>query len=83
MTRALTLYQRHTQAELLQMQADIGADPANRNTGGGIRIYTAAASRKLADIASAITHHLSDKRAAVGNPVTADGYSGRQTNRRR
>lgn len=83
MTRALKLYKKHTQAELLALQAGIEADPANRNPQGSFQIYTERARRQLSDIATAITHHLADKRATAGNPVPVDGYSGRQTNRRR
>lgn len=83
MTRALNLYKKHSQAELLGMQAAIASDPANRNTAGGIFLHTAAARRRLDDIAQAITFHLDDSRTAAGRPVPTDGFSGRKSNRRR
>ena len=82
MTRALNLYKRHSQADLVSMQAMVASDPANRNPDGGIFIHTAQARRKLDDIAQAITFHLDDSRTAAGRPVPTDGYSGRQSKRR-
>lgn len=83
MTRALTLYQRHSQAALVEMQSKLCADPASRNMDGGPQIYIDSVRRKLSDIAQAITYHLEDKRSAAGNPVPTNGYSGRNAKRRR
>lgn len=82
MTAAHSLYKRYDQAALLRMQAAIEADPASRNTAGGIFIYEAKARKTLSDIAEAITMHMADRRAQAGCPVVVNGYSGRQQNRR-
>lgn len=83
MTTAISLYKKHNQVELLHMQASIEADPASRNTKGGIHLYDAKARRKLSNIAQAITFHMADRRAAAGRPVPVDGYSGRSQHRQR
>ena len=70
-----------TTAELLEMQAAIESDPNNKSE--GFFLYTLKARRKLDAIRREITHNMAMKRAAAGDPVIADGYSGRQTNRRR
>lgn len=72
-----------TTPELVAMQTAIMEDPASKNPKGGLRIYTPAAERKLDKIARAITANLMDRRIALGLPINCDGYSGRQTNRRR
>lgn len=82
MTVALKLYQKHSQDDLLKMEAALCNDPANRAPTGSIFIYNKSTHKKLAEIASAIAMHLADKREAAGNPVPTCGYSGRQTNRR-
>ena len=69
-----------TTAELLEMRAVIESDPANKAE--GLFLYTLKARRKLDAITRQITHNLAMKRAEEGRPVVADGYSGRQTNRR-
>ena len=83
MNAALSLYKKHDQAELLRMQAAIEADPASRNTSGGIHLYAPNARRRLSAIAEAISYHMADRRAASGRPVPSDGYSGIKQNRRR
>ncbi|MBG6083106.1 hypothetical protein [Rubrivivax gelatinosus] len=83
MTRALQLYRKYSQEELVRMQEALCADPQSRNTSGGIYLYTAPVRRKLADIAQGITYHLVDRRAAAGQTVVVDGYSGRNSKRRR
>jgi hypothetical protein len=65
---------------LLDKQAALMANPANKTT--GLFLYTPAARKKLDQIARDITHLLAEQRSAGGDPVRADGYSGRQTNRR-
>ena len=72
-----------TNAELLAMIEKIEADPANKNIPGSIYIYAPKARKKIAELARAISSNLEDKRIAEGRPVRCDGYSGRQTNRRR
>lgn len=73
-----------TNTELHAMQTAIEAKPENRNpSGSSVFIFTPAARRKLDAIRMAITRNLSVARAAAGNPVPCDGYSGRQSNRRR
>ena len=82
MATAVSLYKRHSKAALLQMQQAISEDPASKATGGGLFLHTAPARKKLDEVASAITMHMADDRAAAGRPVPTCGYSGRQTNRR-
>jgi len=77
---ASKLYMKHNKVDLLRMQADIEADPLNAAT--GLYLYTPSARKKLAAIQQAITFHLADQRAACGNPVPCDGYSGRKSNKR-
>jgi len=69
--------------ELVQMIRVIESDPANQLPKGGLYLFTPDARKKLDAIARAITNNLIDARAAAGNPVKADGYSGRQSNKRR
>jgi hypothetical protein len=76
---AVRLYERHTMHELVAMAQALRDDPVNRAE--GLYLYTPQTRRKLDAIAQAITWHCADNRAARGNPVTADGYSGRQCNR--
>ncbi len=83
MTTAASLYRQHSKAALLQMQQGISDDPANKETGGGLFLYSAPARKKLSAVATAITMHIADERAAAGRPVPTCGYSGRQTGRRR
>lgn len=64
------------------MQTAVCADPANKNPGGGIHLYTKQARRKLDQIARAITFQMAERRTAAGNPVAADGYSGSTKKRR-
>lgn len=70
-----------TNEELCAMQQAIQTDPTNRAP-GGLYIYTKGARAKLDAIARQITANLAAKRAAAGNLVPCDGYSGRQSNRR-
>ena len=72
-----------TNEELLAMIAEIEADPKNRMPPGGLYLYTPQARKKLDKLARAVTNNMAEKRALKGDPVRADGYSGRQTNRRR
>lgn len=71
-----------TNTELLVLQADIEAAPANQLPSGSLHRFTPQARRKLDAIRMAITRNLAVARAAAGNPVPCDGYSGRQSNRR-
>lgn len=73
------LYDRHTTPELVAMAQALRDDPVNRAE--GLYLYTPQTRRKLDAIAQAIAWHSADKRAAAGEPVAADGYSGRQCNR--
>lgn len=79
---ALTLYKKHDKAALLALQERVCAEAANRAPPGGLMLYTKEASKKLADIAQAITWHMADEREAAGRRVPTDGYSGRQSKRR-
>jgi len=79
--RAVSLYQKHSMAELVELRERITSDPANQQT-GSIYLYTPKARRKLNAIDQAITWHIKDNREAQGRPVPTEGYSGRQSNRR-
>jgi hypothetical protein len=72
-----------TNAELLAMKQAIEDAPENRTPPGSFFKLTRAALRKMDAIDRQITHNLAMKRAAEGNPVPCDGYSGRKQNRRR
>ena len=82
MTLAVNLYRKHSPAELVAMQEAIRNEPANKMPPRSLYLYVPKARKKLDAIAQAITFHLQDKREAEGRPVAADGYSGRQSNRR-
>jgi len=69
--------------DLLALQKSITDNPENKNRrSGSIFLYTPQAYKKLDKIGRTITRRLAEKRAANGDPVPCDGYSGRQTNRR-
>lgn len=78
---ALTLYKKHSQAELLAMDKRLSEDPASKNTDGGIFIHTPKVRKAMNEIAQAIAWHMEDTRAAKGDPVKTNGYSGRKSNR--
>lgn len=73
------LYERHTMPELVTMAQYLRDDPANRDE--GLYLYTPQTRRKLDAIAQAITWHLADARAARGEPIVSNGYSGRNEKR--
>lgn len=62
MTKAYTLYRKHTQAELQSMYEAIQADPANKSAPGELHLYIPAARKKMDDIKWAIQYHLQDKK---------------------
>ena len=72
--RAVRLYETKTKAELGEMLQQIKPD----NQNGGIYLYKPSTSKKMDDIAWAITYHMADERKP-----SVDGYSGRNSNRRR
>jgi len=76
----MTIYK--TNAEWLMLRTAIESDPANHNPPGSLFIYTEKARKKLDRIDREITHNLAEARKASGNPVSCDGYSGRNSNRR-
>ena len=63
------------------MQAELMADPSNKET-EGLYLYTKPARKKLAAIAGAIAWHLADERELNGNPIPISGYSGRNSKKR-
>jgi hypothetical protein len=69
--------------ELLKIMHDIENDPANKSKDGEFYLYTKKARIKLDKLARAINDLLIEKKKANGTYVEPDGYSGRQTNRRR
>lgn len=78
---AVSLYKKNSKAELIAMDAQVTADPKNKNTDGGIFLYTAPARKLLADIGKAIAFHMEDDRTNAGKPVPCAGYSGRNCNK--
>ena len=78
--RAYKLADNYTMTELLALQAKTEADPVNKNTGGGIYLYSPSARRLLNDIAQAITWKMAEKRISEGMPPIVAGYSGRNCN---
>lgn len=80
---AHTLYKRHSKAELLALQEQVEQDPENKAEAGSIFLHSGRARKLLENIATAISYHMADERAARGSPVPVSGYSGRQTNRKR
>ena len=72
-----------TKEELVAMSDAICNDPANLNPPGSIIIYTPSAVKKLDKIARQIQYLIGETRKAEGKPINTDGYSGRQTNKRR
>lgn len=77
--KPVRLYERHTTPELVAMAQALRDDPANRAE--GLYLYTPQTRRKLDAIAQAIAWHSADKRAAAGEHVNTEGYSGRQCKR--
>lgn len=69
--------------ELLKIMHDIENDPANKSKDGEFYLYTKKARIKLDKLARAINDLLIEKKKANGTHVEPDGYSGRQTNRRK
>ena len=72
-----------TTKELLELGEKLRSDPNNRNTSGGIFLYNASTRKKLDKIAREITENMIAAKKANGTYVAPDGYSGRQTNRRK
>jgi hypothetical protein len=71
-----------TTEELIAKAQAIRDDPKNKMPPGSFWLYTAAARKRLDKIAWEITYLLAEKRAANGDPVPTNGYSGRNSNRR-
>jgi len=72
----------YTTEQLLEMSAKIERSPASKNPPGSLFIFTKEATKQLDEIALAIVDNTIAKQKASGTFVPADGYSGRQTNRR-
>ena len=72
-----------TTEELMAMAQKIWDDPESQNPKGSLSLYTKKAQKKLDAIAWAVARNMAEKRAAEGNPVKSDGYSGLKQNRRR
>ncbi len=72
-----------TNAELVAMMQAIEAKPESRNPPGSLYLYTKKCRKQTDEIARAISSNLMDRRIALGLPINCDGYSGRQTNRRK
>ncbi len=76
---AIALYRQHTMADLVALRAKV---TEKHRQSGALFLVDAAGRRKIDAIDRAITWHLADRRAAKGDPVVCDGYSGRNSNRR-
>jgi len=72
-----------TNEELLALDAQLCANPANLSPAGCFFRYTPATHKKLDAIAQQIAYNIRQKRIAAGIPINDEGYSGRQTNKRR
>lgn len=77
--------QGKTNEELLALQQAIESNPENRRPPDcdSIWLHTKQARKKIDEISRQITSNLENRRKALGLPINTDGYSGRQTNRRR
>jgi hypothetical protein len=75
------ILQKYSKQELILLQAELMADPNNKET-EGLCLYTKPARKKLAAIAEAIAWHLADERELKGNPIPVSGYSGRNSKKR-
>jgi ribonuclease D len=73
-----------TTEELLAMIQAIENDPVNQmpKDKNSIYLYTPVARKQLDKLSMAVANNQAEKRRLAGNPVVADGYSGRQSNRR-
>ncbi len=60
MSDGYRLYTRHSMEELQAMRVAVEQDPANRETPGGLYIYTAKARKQLEAIAWAMFYHIKD-----------------------
>ena len=74
-------YKKFSKQELILLQAELMADPNNKET-EGLYLYTKPARKKLAAIVEAIAWHLADERELKGNPIPVSGYSGRNSKKR-
>jgi hypothetical protein len=81
MTSSNTYYKKYSKTDLIQLQAELIADPDNKET-EGLFLHTKPARKKLAAIAEAIAWHLADERELNGNPIPISGYSGRNSKKR-
>lgn len=72
-----------TTAELVAMKQAIAEDPSSASKPGDLYLFNKKARAKLDKIDRQITENLRVAREEAGDPVKADGYSGRQSNRRR
>jgi hypothetical protein len=81
MSSSNTYYKKYSKQELIQLQAELMADPGNKET-EGLFLYTKSARKKLAAIVEAIAWHLADERELNGNPIPVSGYSGRNSKKR-
>jgi len=70
-------------SELVARRQAIEAASAGLREPGSIYLYPPAVRAKLDKIDRAIVELMRQAREAAGNPVVADGYSGRQSNRRK
>jgi hypothetical protein len=76
-------YERLTEEmdDLLRRRSAITNNPANRSQDDTIWLYTKSARRRLDKIDRAIADIAAQRRALQDQPVSCDGYSGRQSNK--
>lgn len=72
-----------TKAECLALIKTIEEDPNSKSPPGQLWIYTKKARDKMEKIRRHIVSLQIEERKAAGTYVAPDGYSGRQSNRRR
>jgi len=72
-----------TMEELVEEDRRLCADPANAGDAGGLYLHNEKTRKKLDQIARLIADKVAERRAARGEKINTEGYSGRQTNRRR
>ena len=72
-----------TNEKLVAMADEITSDIKNLMPRGNLFLFTEAARKKLDKINRAIANNVKDMRIARGEKINNEGYSGRQSRRRR
>lgn len=69
MTFAYDAYKKYSVTELSAMAAKIKADPKNKSSGDTIYLFTTKATKRLDEIAQAITFHMQDFQLTLENNI--------------